>query len=367
MTLISYAQNYEDVMLWRCFKNVEEGFWIDVGAAHPTEHSVTRAFYERGWSGINIDPEPQYAEMLRNGRPRDINLQVALGAEAGTATLYRISGTGLSTFDAETAARHADNGFPAAVATTVQVTTLADVCAEHVSGDIHFLKIDAEGAEREILAGANFDLYRPWLILIEATEPLEQRPTLDRFGDLLSAAKYKKCWFDGLNAYYVSEEKEAEIAPRLSVPPNVFDDFMRADHQNALTRWHEAEHALASKQNELEAALAAFADAGRHIAAVQAALDHRTADLTHATRQIELRDSIIAEREKIIADRDIIIAQRERIIAEREKTIAEHERISATQEAEIKLLREQIHLLQSSTSWKITAPLRKAVKLVRRV
>jgi hypothetical protein len=29
---ISYAQNYEDVMLFRALKNINQGFYVDVGA-----------------------------------------------------------------------------------------------------------------------------------------------------------------------------------------------------------------------------------------------------------------------------------------------------------------------------------------------
>ena len=58
--MISYAQNYEDVVLERCFKDVPAGFYIDVGAWDPLEHSVTHHFYERGWHGINIEPNPEF-------------------------------------------------------------------------------------------------------------------------------------------------------------------------------------------------------------------------------------------------------------------------------------------------------------------
>ena len=70
MTFVSYVQNAEDVMLWRALKQVSEGFWIDVGAAHPRESSVTCAFSERRWRGVNVVPESGYAAALRAERPR---------------------------------------------------------------------------------------------------------------------------------------------------------------------------------------------------------------------------------------------------------------------------------------------------------
>ncbi len=58
MTFISYAQNFEDVMLWRALKHVENGFYVDVGAQDPVVDSVSLAFYEHGWRGVHIEPTP---------------------------------------------------------------------------------------------------------------------------------------------------------------------------------------------------------------------------------------------------------------------------------------------------------------------
>jgi hypothetical protein len=54
--MISYAHNFEDVLLDRCFRNVSNGFYIDVGAWDPVVDSVTHHFYEKGWHGINGEP-----------------------------------------------------------------------------------------------------------------------------------------------------------------------------------------------------------------------------------------------------------------------------------------------------------------------
>src|SRR6516164_11044063 len=95
--IISYAQTREDVLLWRALHSIKRGFYIDVGAHDPTALSVTRAFYDRGWRGINVEPNPLYAERLRKERPRDLTLEVALGHSPGTATFYEFGDTGRST------------------------------------------------------------------------------------------------------------------------------------------------------------------------------------------------------------------------------------------------------------------------------
>ena len=59
---VSYSQHFEDFILFFLFYNIQKGFYIDVGAFDPNFISVTKAFYERGWYGINIEPIPEKYE-----------------------------------------------------------------------------------------------------------------------------------------------------------------------------------------------------------------------------------------------------------------------------------------------------------------
>src|SRR4051794_14893877 len=101
MKFISYAQNFEDVILKRAFKGQDKGFYIDVGAADPMIHSVTKHFYDSGWNGINIEPGSVFFQQLEEARGRDINLNIGLSNTLGEATLYEAPASlGLSTFTA---------------------------------------------------------------------------------------------------------------------------------------------------------------------------------------------------------------------------------------------------------------------------
>ena len=53
---VSYAQNREDVVLYRALGHISGGRYVEVGANDPIADSVTYAFYERGWSGIEALP-----------------------------------------------------------------------------------------------------------------------------------------------------------------------------------------------------------------------------------------------------------------------------------------------------------------------
>ena len=92
--MISYAQNYEDVILNRAFGGKPRGFYIDVGAWDPTVDSVTKHFYDLGWSGINVEPAAEPFRALQTERPRDLNLQVALGDCRAMGNFYEVADSG---------------------------------------------------------------------------------------------------------------------------------------------------------------------------------------------------------------------------------------------------------------------------------
>ena len=96
---------------------------------------------------------------------------------------------------------------------------------------IEFLKIDVEGAEKEVLEGADFSTFRPKVIVIESVSPvLEIRygkyaiPAWDEFEDLLLSNGYLFGLFDGLNRFYYRQESP-EFKDLLSYPACVHDNF----------------------------------------------------------------------------------------------------------------------------------------------
>ena len=231
-------------MLHRALSVVSQRFYIDVGAPEPESLSVTKSFYDRGWRGIHLEPDPDFAASLRAARSRDVTIQAALGATPGRMIINRFVNTGLSTFDGEVAARHIAAGYPS-TPLEVEVTTLSEVCRPYAATDIHFLKIDVEGSERAVLAGADFSMYRPWVVLVEATAPFQPTPTHEAWEPILVDAAYVFVWFDGLNRFYVAKEHEEVLRPAFLTPPNLFDCFQRAEVVALRSRAEAAERALA--------------------------------------------------------------------------------------------------------------------------
>jgi hypothetical protein len=73
-----YGHSGEDLVLDRLLNGKRMGFYIDVGAHHPTRFSNTYLFYKKGWSGINIDANPKSMELFNRRRSRDINIEVGI-------------------------------------------------------------------------------------------------------------------------------------------------------------------------------------------------------------------------------------------------------------------------------------------------
>lgn len=243
---ISFAQNAEDVVLHRALGDVTQGRYVEVGANHPTESSITRAFYDRGWAGIEIEPVGEFADAFRTERPRDTVVQVAV-TDSGeqTATLHVIEGTGLSTLEDGIAEGHRASGWTVEEQ-TVPARRLDEVLEEHLRPEdaIHFMVVDTEGSERAVLASVDLRRWRPWVLVIEATEPNTTTPTHEQWEDLVTGAGYEFCLFDGLSRFYVAEEHADRLRPVLSYPANVLDAFVRF-------HCHRKEQALNAAQTEL--------------------------------------------------------------------------------------------------------------------
>jgi len=222
--MISYSQNREDVLLARVFNDVPFGFYVDVGACDPNHASMTKHFYEHNWTGINIEPGAVF-EKLPPARPRDINLNVAASDVRGTLKFTEFpAGPALGSVN-PTITEPMRAYTAGSYQRTVPARPLREILAEHADGKtIDFMSIDVEGHERNVILGNDWTRFRPRVLVVEATEPMDRAPTHQRWESLLLQADYLFAYFDGLNRFYVRKEDTA-LLERFAAPANVFDDF----------------------------------------------------------------------------------------------------------------------------------------------
>jgi FkbM family methyltransferase len=223
---VSYAQNREDVVLWRALRNVANGRYVDVGANDPRHFSVTRGFYDQGWRGITVEPVPAFATAHRTDRPGDVLVEAAVtDADVEHVTLHLFEDTGLSTLVDAVNDRHADAGWSSSEI-QVRARSLDSILDEAGwdGQDVHFVVVDVEGAEPEVLRSLDLKRWQPWVLVVESTAPLSTEPTHDAWERTVLEAGYEFCLFDGLSRFYVSPQ-HPELRDLLSYPACPLDEY----------------------------------------------------------------------------------------------------------------------------------------------
>ena len=379
-TFISYAQNGEDVVLYRVLGHVPEGRYVDVGANDPTVDSVTRAFYERGWRGISCEPVAELAERQRQERPEDLVIEAAVSeTDGGTIAFFEIPTTGLSTTVADVGQLHYERGLDVR---RVQVPSrrLDSILAEagwNDERDIHFLIVDTEGGERAVLASLDLRTFRPWVIVVEATKPQSAEPSFAEWEPILSDAGYRFGLFDGLSRFYLAGERWDELHERLAVPANVHDEFRTATslfHETEMLRLLEAatelERARQGLLSERDLLRTEIDQAQDRAEALRAEIDQQH---VQAQEQRAAADAA-AELARASAEVDRTALLRWRAAALGAwSAAAGGAKVTEGTTGELQFLRASHHALATeldavrhTMSWRVTAPLRSVKRLGKR-
>jgi len=171
----SYAQHGEDMVLLAYFEGVKSGVYVDVGSFHPRRYSNTRALFEQGWHGVNIDISPRKKALFDFDRPNDHNICCAVADRPGELTAYVFGdGSALDTTDKGTADLWREQFGVSYQERRVPSRTLNAILDECAVGEIDYLNIDVEGAETAVLNGLDFARFRPRCISIEIHGGLDE-------------------------------------------------------------------------------------------------------------------------------------------------------------------------------------------------
>jgi FkbM family methyltransferase len=230
--LVSFSHNMEDVILWRALKDVRHGFYVDVGAAWPDENSTTKVFYDAGWNGLNIEPNPKCFQSLSHERSRDINLNCAVGETSG---LKDVSIFNYADGPSKADAQNTSFGAPkqSGIQHSTKTESLKTIWEQNVpeGRDVHFLKIDVNGNEEDVILGHDWSNFRPWIVLVASHEAGDAHDVVDATQEHLKKHAYKPVYFDGINRFYLAEERR-DMEYVFRTPPNVRDNFMFSRENN---------------------------------------------------------------------------------------------------------------------------------------
>jgi len=165
--------------------DTELGTYIDIGAGDPIEGNNTYYYYLRNWKGLLVEPYPRCAITIPKERPEDIFEPIAISDYEGTISMCD-SAAVKTNLGAEYKER-----WPEKVRNVpcITLTLLINKYPQFQTPDI--LSIDVETHEKEVLTGANFEIFKPHIILVEYR---------------VRGYDYRHKWEAMLNPYYEFKE-----------------------------------------------------------------------------------------------------------------------------------------------------------------
>lgn len=169
---VSYSQFGEDITAAKLLRNVETGFYVDIGAHHPFRHSNTALLHLRGWQGVNIEPMSRGIRLFRRYRPHAINVHAAIHNDADSITLYKFR-NGLANTIIEQRAEELTASKKSEGQEVVRALSLSDVFERHVPRGVrvNYLTVDVEGYDTEAVLAFDLDKYHPDVACIEIQRP----------------------------------------------------------------------------------------------------------------------------------------------------------------------------------------------------
>lgn len=191
---MSYSQQDEERHILESVSQMS-GRFLDIGAFHPRVMSNTRALFERGWSGVMVEPSPRpMLDLLAEygNEARIILISGVVGIERRMATLH-VTDDAVSTVSEEQFQRWNGTAQYRGSFRAPQIT-LRKLFEEF--GAFDFIDIDAEGISTDLFIQA-LDLgQRPECICVEHDGRM---PVLTRRA---AAAGYRLIHANDTNAIY---------------------------------------------------------------------------------------------------------------------------------------------------------------------
>lgn len=188
-----HSQHGEDDLIFKYIPKKENGIYIEIGAGDPKEISNTFMLYQTGWKGLLIEPNPAYHNKIKETRPKDILLPIAISNYDGEIEMC-------STASANTPLwKYYCNPNKIYKVNCLTMDSLIKQYPEFKEPD--FVSIDIETGEEKLLSKCNFEIFKPKLILIEYW----CRGT-DNLGNEIARMDYRPIWEHYLLPYYEFKE-----------------------------------------------------------------------------------------------------------------------------------------------------------------
>ncbi len=172
----SYSMQGEDLIVRSLLKaelrSGKRGFYADLGAHKPCYGNNTYLFYQYGWRGLCVEPNPGFADAYQQTRPGDTFISAAIGPDGKGFWAESTANSALS----RVAAKQDDFGPDFKQPVEVPFVSLATLFSTFAprGAAIDYMSLDVEGVELAALQSNDWSRFRPKVIVIEENQ---LRPT----------------------------------------------------------------------------------------------------------------------------------------------------------------------------------------------
>jgi FkbM family methyltransferase len=194
----SYSQAGEDQVVRYLFNllNIACPTYLDIGTNHPYLGNNSYYFYLRGGSGVCVEPDPSFYQLIKRHRPRDIVVPAGVnvsGNDKSELYIFPSPYTGWNTFSKnEAESRQQQTGIRIQKTQIVPLIHINDLIRKYFNPHPNFLSIDVEGLDLVILQSMNFATFKPEVICVESItfSMTNEEQKIDEIADFLETKGY---------------------------------------------------------------------------------------------------------------------------------------------------------------------------------
>lgn len=188
----SYAQAYEDVILTSIMWANQTNFggfpitFVEIGANHPVNTSASYLFEKLGARCVLVEANPKLIPELQKHRKSIVLNYAVTNSKEESVNFYVSPDNEISSVNQEFVKAWKNGHIQEVISVpAISINEILEGLPGHV-----ILSIDVEGHDYEILADINYDLNKPFIIMVEPSE--EYAPgTVDKMVGFLRGKGYK--------------------------------------------------------------------------------------------------------------------------------------------------------------------------------
>lgn len=197
-----HGKHADDIVLMELVRRlgIRDLHYLDIGVCHPVMRNNTYSLYELGYTGVLVEPNPMFHQLVRHYRPEDILLTCGAGTADSELQYYSfLDRPGFGTFSVSLGESRKNQGLRCET-NQVPIMGINKIIENQFEKYPNIVDIDAEGIDFSLLQALDTQTYPIEVIMCETLN------TEAVFNQLMHNKGYKKYAAIGENTVYLRDD-----------------------------------------------------------------------------------------------------------------------------------------------------------------